>query len=114
MSESKPKSSFGVFCFWVWVSSSDSAVGVTTFMSENTMLYIRMYQSLVRAPGLKQALNWLGRVSNLYIERQDKRVVITQEPKRSDLDIGEVLIQGDGPIITYRKIRRALIEEKAE
>jgi hypothetical protein len=46
------------------------------------------------------------------IERQDKRVVITQQPKRADLDIGEVLIQGDGPIITYRKIRRALIEGK--
>ena len=39
-------------------------------------------------------------------------MVITQEPKRADLDIGEKLIPGDGPIIQYRR-RRELIEEAA-
>ena len=78
--------------------------------SENTMLYFRMYQSLVRAPGLKQALNRLGCVSNLIIERQDKRVVETQRPQRSYLRLSEKLIQGDGPIIAYRRRRQELIE----
>jgi len=46
----------------------------------------------------------------LVIERQDKRVVVTQRPKRSDLRGGEKLIQGDGPIIEYRRKRQALID----
>jgi hypothetical protein len=69
-----------------------------------------MYQKVVRLPVLRQAFNQLGALSNLLIERQDKRVVITQLPKRSDLQIGEKLIQGDSPIIEYRRTRRMLIE----
>jgi hypothetical protein len=73
-------------------------------------MYLRYYHS-VKIPVLRQVNGWLGSLGNLLIERQDKRVVITQQPKRSDLNIGEVLIQGDIAIITYRKIRRKLIEE---
>jgi phenylpropionate dioxygenase-like ring-hydroxylating dioxygenase large terminal subunit len=79
--------------------------------NENTMMYIRYYHN-VRIPILRQVYGWIGKVSNLIIERQDRRVVITQRPHRPDLGIGEILIPGDGPIVTYRKIRRALIEEK--
>ena len=79
----------------------------------NTLLYLRYYQRSVTAPMLRQAFNFLGTVGNLVIERQDKRVVITQEPKRADLDIGETLIPGDGPIIQYRRRRRQLIEQAA-
>jgi phenylpropionate dioxygenase-like ring-hydroxylating dioxygenase large terminal subunit len=78
---------------------------------ENTLMYLRYYHT-VKTPVLRQVTGFFGGIANLVIERQDKRVVITQQPKRADLDIGEVLIQGDGPIITYRKIRRALIEGK--
>jgi len=77
----------------------------------NTLLYLRSYQRIFTAPILRQAFNYLGAVGNLVIERQDKRVVITQEPKRADLDIGEKLIPGDGPIIQYRRRRRELIEK---
>jgi phenylpropionate dioxygenase-like ring-hydroxylating dioxygenase large terminal subunit len=79
--------------------------------AENTMLYLRYYHTL-KAPILRQINGFLGSLGNLVIERQDKRVVVTQQPKRSDLEIGEVLIPGDGPIITYRKVRRTLIEGK--
>ena len=48
--------------------------------------------------------------SNLYILNEDKRVVVTQRPHRPDLDIGEILVPGDYPIVLYRKRRRALIE----
>jgi hypothetical protein len=48
----------------------------------------------------------------LLIERQDRRVVITQRPPRPDLGTGEILIPGDSSIVLYRKIRRALIEGK--
>jgi phenylpropionate dioxygenase-like ring-hydroxylating dioxygenase large terminal subunit len=77
--------------------------------NENTLMYIRYYHK-VRTPILKQLNGWLGSLGNLVIERQDKRVVITQRPMRSDLDIGEKLIPGDNPIIAYRKKRRKLIE----
>ncbi len=77
----------------------------------NTLMYIRFYQKIVKVPVLKQIFNVATAVSNFLIERQDRRVVITQEPKRPDLGLGETLIQGDAPIITYRRHRRQLIEQ---
>jgi len=38
-------------------------------------------------------------------------VVVTQTPKRSYLQMGEKLIQGDSPIIAYRRRREELIRE---
>ena len=61
---------------------------------------------------LRQVMNFFGDQSNLFIERQDRRVVITQRPFRSDLKIGEKLIPGDAPVIEYRRCRQALIEGK--
>jgi phenylpropionate dioxygenase-like ring-hydroxylating dioxygenase large terminal subunit len=78
---------------------------------ENTIIYIRYYQNLVRLPLLKQLMNYIGKISSIIILRQDKRVVITQLPKKSALRIGENLITGDLPIVEYRKHRQALIEE---
>ena len=95
-----------------WISESIRVfVAFAPIDHENTMMYLRYYHT-VKTPVLRQLTGFLGGIANLVIERQDKRVVITQQPKRADLEIGEVLIQGDGPIITYRKIRRALIEGK--
>ena len=55
--------------------------------------------------------NWLPSLampSNTHIAHEDRRVVITQQPKPSGLKIGEILIQGDLPIIEYRKKRSEL------
>ena len=81
--------------------------------NENTLMYLRYYHT-VRVPVLRQLMGWIGSLSNLVIERQDRRVVITQRPARADLGIGEILIPGDNPIAMYRKIRRALIEGKQD
>jgi hypothetical protein len=78
---------------------------------ENTLMYIRYYHTL-RIPLLRQLYGWLGSLGNFVIERQDRRVVVTQRPHRPDLGIGEILIPGDNPIVLYRKIRRELIEGK--
>lgn len=78
--------------------------------NENTLMYIRYYQSMMRVPVLRQIFEALATVGNWVIERQDRRVVITQMPKRSDLRIGEVLVPGDGPIIEYRKLRNEMID----
>ena len=77
--------------------------------NENTMMYLRYYHTM-RLPILRQINGWLGSLANLIIERQDRRVVITQRPSRPDLGIGEILIQGDSPIVLFRRIRRFLIE----
>lgn len=78
--------------------------------NENTMMYLRQYHKM-RIPVLRQLFEFFGGLGNLYILNQDKRVVITQRPSRPDLDIGEILIPGDHPIVMYRKRRRTLIEE---
>jgi phenylpropionate dioxygenase-like ring-hydroxylating dioxygenase large terminal subunit len=94
-----------------WISDDIRAmIAFAPIDDENTLMYVRFYHKM-RTPIIKNIVNFFGSQSNKYIERQDRRVVITQQPKRSDLNIGEKLIPGDGPIITYRKIRRALIEQ---
>ncbi len=52
----------------------------------------------------------LAAPSNLYILHQDRRVVNTQRPKLSALRMTEQLIQGDRPIVEYRRRRQALID----
>jgi phenylpropionate dioxygenase-like ring-hydroxylating dioxygenase large terminal subunit len=95
-----------------WIADSlRVVVAFAPVDNENTLMYLRYYHT-VRLPVLRQLMGWIGSLSNLVIERQDRRVVITQRPFRSDLGIGEILIQGDNPIVMYRKIRRALIEDK--
>ena len=75
---------------------------------ENTMIYLRYYQSFVKFPVLKQLVNLLGNYFDKIILRQDKRVVITQIPKKTSLKMGENLIQGDLPIVKYRQMREQL------
>lgn len=78
--------------------------------SENMLFYIRFYQNFLKLPGLSHLVNYLGSLMNKVIERQDRRVVITQQPKRSRLKMEEKLVQGDLPVIVYRKLREELIK----
>ncbi len=95
-----------------WIADSLRVlVAFAPIDNENTLMYLRYYHTL-RTPILRQLNGWIGSLGNLLIERQDRRVVVTQQPPRADLGIGEVLIPGDGPIVLYRKVRRALIDGK--
>jgi phenylpropionate dioxygenase-like ring-hydroxylating dioxygenase large terminal subunit len=76
---------------------------------ENTLVYIRYYQRMIRIPLLRELFNFIGKVSSIVILRQDKRVVITQLPKKSAASMDERLIMGDKPIIEYRRHREDLI-----
>jgi phenylpropionate dioxygenase-like ring-hydroxylating dioxygenase large terminal subunit len=71
----------------------------------NTLLYLRFYQKFVRVPGLRALMNAIGRLQSIVIARQDKRVVLTQVPNRTELKMGENLIQGDLPVLEYRRRR---------
>ena len=75
---------------------------------ENTRIYIRFYQKFIKIPGLRHIVNSMSNISNKYILHQDRKVVLTQLPIKSELKMGEQLIQGDGPILEYRKKRAAL------
>jgi phenylpropionate dioxygenase-like ring-hydroxylating dioxygenase large terminal subunit len=77
---------------------------------ENSVIYVRYYQNIIRIPLLKELFNFLGKITNIVILRQDKRIVITQEPKKTEFKMDERLIMGDRPIVEYRKHRQELIE----
>ncbi len=80
---------------------------------ENSIIYIRYYQKLIRIPLLKELMNYIGKITSIIILKQDKRVVETQRPKKSELKMDEHLIMGDKPIVEYRKHRQALIDRNA-
>jgi len=75
---------------------------------ENTILYLRFYQRFLRLPIIGKLFTQMAMPANVYIAHQDRRVVVTHQPQPSSMDIGEKLIQGDLPIIAYRKRRAEL------
>ena len=95
---------------WQNIISSDiRIVAIFAPIDEgNTRIYLRFYQKFMKVPGLKQLVNSISNISNRYILHQDRSVVLTQVPKKTELKMGENLIQGDAPIIEYRKRRAAL------
>jgi phenylpropionate dioxygenase-like ring-hydroxylating dioxygenase large terminal subunit len=76
---------------------------------EHTLLYLRFYQKFLQTPILRDLVNWAAMPYNRRVARQDRRIVVTQQPKRSGLRIGEKLIQGDIPIVEYRRRREQLM-----
>ncbi len=75
---------------------------------EHTLLYLRFYQKFMTVPLLGKLIAQLAMPMNVFIAHEDRRVVVTQQPKASGLKIGEVLIPCDLPIIEYRRKRTAL------
>jgi len=69
-------------------------------------LLLELYAD-ARGAGL---LNRLAMIFNTIVAYQDRRVLVTQRPGRSDLRTGEKLIPGDSPIIAYRRRRQELID----
>ena len=74
----------------------------------HTHIYIHLYQNYIKAWGLRHAVSFFGAIMNRIILHQDRRVVVTQLPPRSELKMDENLVQGDLPIIEYRKARDRL------
>lgn len=107
------KSSYLKFLFPnLWMNYISDKVRVIIYFApvdeENTILYLRFYNKITGIKLVNIFMAWTGKFMNLVIERQDKRVVITQKPKASALNSGEKLLMGDGPVIEYRKQREKL------
>lgn len=102
----------------LWMNRISDDVRITVFFTpidgENCMLYLRSYQRFIRVPLLRNLVTWFFNPSNRVILNQDKRVVLTQRPKRTGVKIGEKLIPADKPIIEYRTIRRDLQQKSGQ
>ena len=78
--------------------------------AQNTLMYLGFFQRFMTTPLLRDAVNRLGALGNLFIAGEDQPVVETQRPYRTDLKMDEKLVPGDAPIVLYRRRRHALIE----
>lgn len=76
----------------------------------NTRIYVRFYQRKMAVPGAAWAVAWVGNLFNRYILGQDKRIVLTQRPVRTDLGMVERLVPSDRPILEFRRWRHHLLE----
>ena len=96
----------------LWMNRISDDIRITAYFTpvdnENCIIYLRSYQRFIRVPLLRNIVTWFFNPSNRVILNQDKKVVLTQRPKRSCLKNGEILIPADGPVIEYRKVRREL------
>ena len=75
---------------------------------ESSIIALRFYNRITGLRGINKVIAWLGSRANKIVERQDKRVVETQLPKKSSLYMRETLVAADRPIIEYRSRRQAL------
>ena len=93
----------------IWLNHIADKIKVAIYFApvddENTILYIRFYCKATGFRPLDAFIAWVGKFMNRVIERQDKRVVITQKPKMSSYISVEKLLRGDGPVILYRRLR---------
>lgn len=99
----------------VWQLNLAGPLKVVAFFSpvdeENTVIYLRFYQNFVKIPGLKQLTTRLSMLMNNKILHQDRRVVLTQQPKKTAYKMKENLFPADYPIAMYRKFRQELREK---
>jgi len=79
----------------------------------HTLLYLRFYEDFLHVPLLKDLVLWAACRFDIIVAHQDRRVVNTQLPKGDGTGKGELLIQGDYPIMEFRK-KRIELRKRAE
>ena len=75
---------------------------------EHSMICLRFYNKITGIRAVDRLIARIGSIANKIIERQDKRIVETQQPKKSELYSDENLVAADRPIIEYRSKRNGL------
>ncbi|WGS64710.1 aromatic ring-hydroxylating oxygenase subunit alpha [Marinitoga aeolica] len=75
---------------------------------EHTKIYLRFYNKFTKSRLLNKIIGKFAIPFNKKVLNQDKEVVETQIPKKSELKMKENLITGDLPILEYRKKRDEL------
>ncbi len=98
-----------------WIS--DNVRIVVAFVpvdDENAIMYGRFYQGFIKVPGLREIVSQIGAWSSIMIANQDRRIVNYQYPKRTDLKMGEKIMQSDRAILAYRRRRYELQNETGD
>ncbi|MCH4887992.1 aromatic ring-hydroxylating dioxygenase subunit alpha [Acidaminobacter sp. JC074] len=98
----------------LWQNYIDDKIRITAAFvpidEDHTKIYLRFYQCFLKVPLLSVLVNELAMIFNRKVLHQDRRVVLSQVPKKSMLKMSDILIQGDLPILTYRKRRDQLLK----
>lgn len=82
---------------------------------ENSIIYIRNYQRIIKIPLLRNLMDALQNVGSIHILHQDKRIVLRQLPLKTKLKkFGEKLVPGDAAILAFRKRRHHLKVETGQ
>jgi len=96
----------------MWLNHVTDKIQILAFFipvdDDHAIIALRFYNRITGVKAIDKAIAWLGSRANRIVERQDKRVVETQQPKASSLRMGEKLVPADMPIIEYRKRRDQL------
>ena len=102
----------------LWMNRISEDMRITVFFTpiddENCMIYVRNYQRYMKVPLLRKLVAWMLNPASRYILNQDKRVVLSQRPKKTGYRIGEVLIPADNPIILFRATREKLQKQAGQ
>ena len=96
----------------LWLNHVTDKIMILAFFipvdDEHSIIALRFYNKITGVRAIDKCIAWLGSRANIVVERQDKRIVETQLPKKTGLAIGENLVAADLPIIEYRTKRAAL------
>ncbi len=96
----------------MWLNHVSDKIQILAYFipvdDENSIIALRFYNKITKSKAINKLIAKLGSIANKIIERQDKRIVITQLPKASSLRMGENLVAADKPIIEYRQKRDKL------
>ena len=115
-SESQIKSTNLTFRFPnMWLNHVTDKIMILAFFipvdDRHSIIALRFYNKITGMRGLDGLIARLGSVANGVIERQDKRIVQTQHPRKSTLYMKEKLVAADLPIMEYRRKRHELKKE---
>lgn len=96
----------------MWLNHVSDKIQILAYFipvdDENSIIALRFYNKITKSKAINKLIAKLGSIANKIIERQDKRIVITQLPKASSLRMGENLVAADMPIIEYRQKREKM------
>ena len=96
----------------MWQNHISDKISVLAYFipvdDEHSIIALRFYNKLTKIKLVNKIIAKFGSIANKIIERQDKRIVETQLPKKSGLYMKENLASADLPIIEYRSRREKL------
>ena len=96
----------------LWLNHISDKIQVLVYFipvdEENAIISLRFYSKITGRKPIDKAIAWLGSRASKVVERQDKRIVETQLPKKTGLRINENLAAADLPIAEYRTGRERL------